>query len=222
MTMFKAVLFDLDGTLLETLTDLAEAMNTSLVHFGFKPHTVDAFRYFVGESVAVEAKRALPESARDPETVEKVAEYSQQIYADCWHKNTRPYPGISELLTALQKRGLKLAVLSNKIDKFTKTMVKTLLPQWHFEMVQGALPDIPLKPHPDLALRIVKHLKIPAEQFIYVGDSNIDMLTAVAAKMFPVGCLWGYRTADELLAAGAKCLIKSPSELLDILDNPQN
>ena len=217
--MFKAVLFDLDGTLLETLTDLAEAMNTSLVHFGFKSHTVDAFKYFVGESVAVEAKRALPESARDPETVEKVAEYSQQIYADCWYKNTCPYPGIPELLTELQKRGLKLAVLSNKIDEFTKTMVKTLLPQWCFEMVQGALSDVPLKPHPDLALRIVKHLQIPPEKFIYVGDSNIDMLTAVAAGMFPVGCLWGYRTADELLAAGAKILIKSPSELLEILDD---
>jgi len=217
--IFKAVIFDLDGTLLETLTDLTEAMNASLVHFGFKPHTVDAFRYFVGESVAVEAKRALPESARDNETVEKVAEYSQQIYAGCWHKNTRPYTGIPEILTDLQKRGLKLAVLSNKIDKFTKTMVKTLLPQWRFEMVQGALPDIPLKPHPDLALRIANHLKIPPEQFIYVGDSNIDMLTAVAAKMFPVGCLWGYRTADELLAAGAKALINSPAELLDILDN---
>jgi phosphoglycolate phosphatase len=217
--MFKAVLFDLDGTLLETLTDLAEAMNASLVHFGFSPHTVDAFRYFVGESVAVEARRALPESARDNETVEKVAEYSQQIYADCWHKNTRPYPGIPELLTALQKRGLKLAVLSNKIDKFTKTMVKKLLPQWQFEMVQGALPEVPLKPHPDLALRITNHLKIPPAQFIYVGDSNIDMLTATASGMFPVGCLWGYRTADELLAAGAKALINSPAELLDILDN---
>jgi phosphoglycolate phosphatase len=216
--MFKAVLFDLDGTLLETLTDLAEAMNTSLIHFGFPPHTIDAFKYFVGESVAVEAKRALPESARDPETVEKVAEYSQKIYADCWRKNTRPYPGIPDLLTALQKRGLKLAVLSNKIDEFTKTMVKTLLPQWRFEMVQGALPDIPLKPHPDLALRIVKHLKIPAVQFIYVGDSNIDMLTAIAAKMFPVGCLWGYRTAGELLAAGAKHLINSPAEILDVID----
>jgi phosphoglycolate phosphatase len=220
--MFKAVVFDLDGTLLETLTDLAEAMNTSLVHFGYKPHTVDAFRYFVGESVAVEARRALPEFARDIETVEKVAEYSQQIYAGCWHKNTRPYPGIPELLDDLQRRGLKLAILSNKIDKFTKTMVKKLLPHWQFEIVQGALSDVPLKPHPDLALRIINQLKISAEQFIYVGDSNIDMLTAVAAGMFPVGCLWGYRTADELLKAGAKKLIDNPRDILDVIENPQN
>jgi phosphoglycolate phosphatase len=220
--MFKAVLFDLDGTLLETLTDLAEAMNASLVHFGFKPHSVDAFRYFVGESVEVEARRALPESARDIETVKKVAEYSQQIYAECWHKNTRPYPGIPELLTDLQNRDLKLGVLSNKIDKFTKTMVKKLLPQWRFEIVQGALSDVPLKPHPDLALRIVNHLKIAPEQFLYVGDSNIDMQTAVAAGMFPVGCLWGYRTADELLKSGAKALVKNAADVLGVIDNPQN
>jgi phosphoglycolate phosphatase len=220
--IFKAVLFDLDGTLLETLTDLAEAMNTSLVHFGFKPHSVEAFKYFVGESVAVEARRALPESARDDETVAKVAEFSQQIYAGCWHKSTRPYLGIPELLDELQKKGLKLAVLSNKIDKFTKTMVKKLLPQWHFEIVQGALTDVPLKPHPDLALRITNKLKIPPEQFIFVGDSNIDMQTAAAAGMFPVGCLWGYRTADELLASGAKILVDNPLDVLGIFEKSQN
>jgi phosphoglycolate phosphatase len=217
--MFKAILFDLDGTLLNTLTDLADAMNSSLVHFGFKPHSVGAFRYFVGESVEVEARRALPESARDPETVKKVAEYSQQIYANCWHKNTRPFPGIPELLSNLKERRLPLAVLSNKIDPFTKTMVEKLLPKWHFEVVQGALPDVPLKPYPDLALRIVKQLNILPEQFLYVGDSNIDILTAVSAGMFPVGCLWGYRTAEELLAAGAKILVKTPAEILDIIDN---
>jgi phosphoglycolate phosphatase len=216
---FKAVLFDLDGTLLNTLTDLADAMNSSLVHFGFKPHSVDAFKYFVGESVEVEARRALPESARDDETVKKIAEFSQQIYANCWQKNTRPFPGIPELLSNLKERRLPLAVLSNKIDRFTKTMVEKLLPKWHFEVVQGALPDVPLKPHPDLALRIVKQLNIPPEQFLYVGDSNIDILTAVSAGMFPVGCLWGYRSADELLHAGAKVLVKTPSEILEILDN---
>jgi phosphoglycolate phosphatase len=215
--MFKSVLFDLDGTLLNTLTDLADAMNASLVHFGFKPHSVEAFKYFVGESVIVEARRALPESARDPQTVEKVAQYSQQLYADCWHKNTKPYPGIPELLTELQRRGLRLAILSNKIDDFTKIMAESLLPQWHFDIVQGALPDVPLKPHPDLALRIIASLKIPAQQFLYLGDSNIDMQTAVNVSMFPVGCLWGYRSADELLQAGAKHLIKSPAELLDII-----
>ncbi|MBN2019897.1 MAG: HAD family hydrolase [Sedimentisphaerales bacterium] len=216
--MFKAILFDLDGTLLNTLIDLAEAMNASLVYFGFKPHSVEAFKYFVGESVEVEARRALPESARDNRTVKKVAEYSQQIYANCWQKHTKPYPGIPELLDELQHRGLRLAILSNKIDSFTKIMAEKLLPQWRFDVIQGALPGVALKPHPDLALRIVTQLKIPSEQFLYLGDSNIDMRTAVAAGMYPVGCLWGYRTADELLKDGARALISTPAELLKILE----
>ena len=104
--MFKAVLFDLDGTLLYTLKDVADAMNKALVHFGFSPHPVDAYKYFIGESVETEAQRALPESACDSEFVRKVAAYSEEIYDKCWGDNTHPYPGIPELLTELPRRGL--------------------------------------------------------------------------------------------------------------------
>ena len=217
--MFKAVLFDLDGTLLYTLTDVADAMNKALVHFGFSPHPVDAYKYFIGESVETEANRALPESARDPELVRKVAVYSEEIYDKCWGDNTHPYLGIPELLTELQHRGLPLVILSNKNDRFTKVMVKKLLPDWHFKIVQGALPDVPLKPDPIMALQIVKKLGIAPEQFLYLGDTSTDMQTAVSAGMFPVGCIWGYRTADELLASGAKTLINTPAEVLDIINN---
>jgi phosphoglycolate phosphatase len=220
--MFKAVLFDLDGTLLYTLKDVADAMNKALVHFGFSPHPVDAYKYFIGESVETEAHRALPESARDPEFVRKVAVYSEEIYDKCWGDNTHPYTGIPELLTELQHRGISLVILSNKNDRFTKVMVKKLLPDWQFKIVQGALPDIPLKPDPAMALQIVKKLRIPPEQFLYLGDTNTDMQTAVSSGMFPVGCIWGYRTADELLKSGAKALIHKPEEVLKILDNPQN
>jgi phosphoglycolate phosphatase len=111
-----------------------------------------------------------------------------------------------------------MVILSNKAHRFTKVIVEKLLPQWRFKIVQGALPDVPLKPDPTLALRIVHKLKIPPEQFLYLGDTNTDMQTAVASGMFPVGCLWGYRTGDELLKSGAKILIKTPAEVLDILD----
>jgi phosphoglycolate phosphatase len=217
--MFKAVLFDLDGTLLYTLTDVADAMNVSLAHFGFPTHPIDAYKHFIGESVETEARRALPESARDPEFVRKVAVYSEEIYDKCWGDNTYPYPGISELLTELQHRGLFLVILSNKNDRFTKVMVKKLLPDWQFKIVQGALPDVPLKPDPTMALRIVKKLRIAPEQFLYLGDTSTDMKTAVSAGMFPVGCIWGYRTPEELLQSGAKILIKTPAEVLDIIDN---
>jgi len=215
-------LFDLDGTLLYTLKDVADAMNEALVHFGFSPHPVDAYKHFIGESVETEAKRALPESARDLEFVRKVAVYSEEIYDKCWGDNTHPYPGIPELLTEIRHRGLSLVILSNKNDRFTKVMVEKILPQWQFKIVQGALPDVPLKPDPTMALQIVKKLGIAPEQFLYLGDTSTDMQTAVSAGMFPVGCLWGYRTADELLESGAKALIHKPEEALKILDNPQN
>ena len=215
-------MFDLDGTLLYTLTDVADAMNKALVHFGFSPHPVDAYKYFIGESVETEAQRALPasalaageagpESARDPEFVRKVAVYSEEIYDKCWGNNTHHYLGIPELLTELQHRGLSLVILSNKNDRFTKVMVKKLLPDWQFKIVQGALPDVPLKPDPTMALQIAKKLRIPPEQFLYLGDTSTDMQTAVSAGMFPVGCLWGYRTADELLESGAKATHQHPS-----------
>jgi phosphoglycolate phosphatase len=212
-------MFDLDGTLLYTLTDVANAMNEALVHFGYPTHPIEAYKYFIGDSVEVEAYRALPESARDDQTIKKVAHFSEQIYDKCWHETTKPYPGIPELLSTLQQQGLFLVILSNKAHRFTKVIVEKLLPQWRFKIVQGALPDIPLKPDPTLALQIVKRLGIPAEQFLYLGDTNTDMQTAVAASMYPVGCLWGYRTADELLQSGAKILINTPAEVLSILDN---
>jgi len=217
--MFKAVLFDLDGTLLYTLKDVADAMNKALEHFGFPPHPIDAYKYLIGESVVTEARRALPpESASDPEFVRKVAAYSEEIYDKCWGDNTHPYPGIPELLTELPRHGLSLVILSNKNDRFTKVMVEKILSQWRFKIVQGALPNVPLKPDPTMALQIAKKLRIPAEQFLYLGDTSTDMKTAVAAGMFPVGCLWGYRTADELLESGAKILIDNPLDVLKLLD----
>ncbi len=218
-TMFKAVLFDLDGTLLYTLKDVADAMNKALVCFGFSPHPVDAYKFFIGESVETEAKRALPESARNPETIKKVAVLSEEIYDKCWGDNTHPYTGIPELLTELQNHDLVMAVLSNKNDRFTKIMVEKLLPQWRFKIVQGALSDVPLKPDPTLALQISEKLSVPPEQFLYLGDTSTDMKTAIAAGMFPVGCLWGYRSAEELLDSGAKVLVQKPAEVLGILDS---
>ncbi len=220
--MFKAVIFDLDGTLLYTLKDVADAMNQALVHFGYPAHPIDAYKYFIGESVETEAYRALPESARDPEFIKKLAVYSEEIYDKCWGDNTHPYEGIPQLLNELQKRGLTLVILSNKNDRFTKVIVKRLLSQWDFKIVQGAVPYLPLKPDPAMALEIMDKLKIPGEQFLYLGDTNTDMQTAVSAAMFPVGCLWGYRTADELLKSGAKVLVKTPGEVLGIIEKTQN
>ncbi len=217
--MFKAILFDLDGTLLDTLTDLANAMNRALADMGFPAHPVESYKYFVGDGVDTEARRALPETARDRETIMKIAESSEDYYASCWRQNTKPYPGIPELLNELTQREIILTILSNKPDHFTNQMVAELLSEWDFRIVRGAMPDVPIKPDPTAALEIAGQIAIPPEKFLYLGDTNTDMQTAVAADMFGVGCLWGFRTADELLKNGAKVLARTPTEALDLIDN---
>ncbi len=211
---FKAVLFDLDGTLLNTLDDLADSMNASLARFGYPPHPVGDYRYMVGDGLLNLASRALPEGHRDEETVNKIASAHREEYVRMWANKTRPYEGIPELLDALQGRGVILCVLSNKSDEFTRMIVQKFLPNCKFSIVRGQNKDTPIKPNPLAANQIAMELGIRNADFLYVGDSNTDMKTANAAGMFPVGVLWGFRTREELLAAGAKALIERPSELL--------
>jgi len=217
-TRFRAVLFDLDGTLLDTLTDLANAMNRALVKMDFPAHPIEAYKYFVGDGVENEAKRTLPKDRLDPETIAKCIELSRAEYHICWQENTRPYPGIPELLDELTRRGIPMAVLSNKPDDFTKIMVARILSHWRFEAVQGAVADVPVKPEPAGALQIAKELNIPPDKILYLGDTNTDMKTAVNAGMYPVGCLWGFRSADELTKNGAKSLVDHPNDIFKLLD----
>ena len=213
---FKAVLFDLDGTLLDTLEDIALAMNAVLINAGFPAHPVKAYRGFVGEGIANLVRRALPERCGDERTVQKHVSAMIEEYGRRWAEHTRPYPEIPELLHALTARKVKMAVLSNKMDKFTREMVQTLLGAWQFEEVLGAQPSIPQKPDPAGALLISRQCGVLPEEFLYLGDSNTDMQTAVNAGMYPVGALWGFQTADQLLAAGAQKLIAKPLELLTL------
>ena len=139
-------------------------------------------------------------------------------YKNRWAENTQPYPGIPELLRELERLDIPKAVLSNKRHDFTKTVVERLLPDFHFQIVCGAKPSVPIKPDPTAALQIADELHIPPEQFVYLGDTNTDMQTANAAGMFPAGALWGFRTAEELSANGAKVLLKTPQEVLNLFD----
>ncbi len=215
--MYRAVLFDLDGTLLNTLQDIAASANTVLGRFGCPQHEVEAYRYFVGDGMEALAARILPSDHRDTATVAKAVSCIDSEYSQHWADTTRPYDGIPELLQALTVRGIKMAVLSNKPDGSTKLMVSKLLSLWRFELVLGARPSVPRKPDPAAALEIVKRLNISPGKFLYLGDTGIDMKTAKAAGMCPIGVLWGFRTADELLDSGAKSLISNPMDLLKIL-----
>jgi phosphoglycolate phosphatase len=214
---YKAILFDMDGTLLDTLQDIAETVNSALRGFGFPVHEVNEYRYFVGDGEAKLAFRALPEDHRDPEMVNKVLSLFHQNYAVRWADNTRPYPGIPELLDYVAEQGIRMAILSNKRQKFVEEMATRLLSRWSFEVTLGADPSTPTKPDPAGALKVARQMGLEPGDFLYLGDSGVDMKTAVAAGMYPVGALWGYRDEDELLASGAKALVEEPSKLHSLL-----
>lgn len=214
---YRAVLFDLDGTLLNTLDDLADSMNAALRRLGFPLHPTSAYKRFVGGGLDNTARLALPASSRDEGTVARCLDEMRREYSARWANKTVPYEGIPELLDELVRRGVRMAVLSNKPDEFTQLCVGKLLAGWRFDAVVGVGPSVPIKPDPAGALLVSRALGIPPGQFLHLGDSDTDMLTARAAGMYAVGALWGFRTADELRRSGAAVLIGYPTELLELL-----
>ena len=218
MTRQKCVLFDLDGTLVDSLIDLADSMNRVLSRQGLPAHPAEAYRYFVGDGITKLVQRALPAEAQQQDIIQDCVQKMRQEYALHWADTTRPYPGIAELLDTLASLGIQMAILSNKPDALTQEVVRTLLPQWDFAAVAGAREPFPRKPDPTGALRIANLLQREPADFLYLGDTNTDMQTARAAKMFAIGALWGFRTADELKENGAQALISVPIELCALLD----
>jgi phosphoglycolate phosphatase len=214
---YKAILFDLDGTLLNTLEDLYNAANRVLAARGLPTHKLDEYRYFTGDGTPMLITRALPEEKRNDKTIRACLKAFCEDYGRNWKLETKPYDGVSEMLDELTVRGLKIAVLSNKSHEFTKRCVADLLPNWTFHVVLGQRGEVPLKPDPAGALEVAERLNIPPAEFLYLGDSAVDMKTAIAAGMFPVGVLWGFRPAEELRENGARALIERPSEVLNLL-----
>jgi len=198
--------------------DLAFSMNYALEKMGFAGHPVDAYRKFVGDGIVNEARRALPPEHLGSATVEKAIKLARGHYSRHWVDHTRVYPGVGEMLDALEERKMHKAILSNKPDDFTKLTVEKLLGEYHFDHVQGLGEDFDRKPSPNSALRIAGDIDIAPTEFLYLGDTDTDMKTAVAAGMYPVGALWGFRTAEELKENGARELIHRPVELLKLLD----
>ncbi|MBW1989570.1 MAG: HAD family hydrolase [Deltaproteobacteria bacterium] len=217
MKACRAVLFDLDGTLLYTLQDLADSMNAALGSLGYPARPVEDYRFFVGQGVAELARRALPENSRDQETIEAASNAFMEEYAKAWNRSTMPYGGVEALLDALQKSRLSMAVLSNKPQDFTEKCVQEYFPQTPFAEVRGTRPGVPRKPDPAGALAIARDMGVAPASFAYVGDSGTDVKTALAAGMRPVGALWGYRPRSELEGAGAVEFIQEPLDLLPLL-----
>ncbi len=217
MYVFKAVLFDLDGTLINSLHDIADSMNRVLEKKGYQTHDYDAYRYFVGRGLYNLVGRTLPESEKTEQNMRNLYQELLRDYEMNLLQTTVLYRGISDLLDGLVSKGIRLTILSNKADNFTKKIAAELLKTWPFEVVLGSGDNIPRKPDPTGALMICQDLQLQPSEFLYIGDTSTDMLTAVAAGMYPVGVTWGFRSKEELLENGAKTIIDSPSELLELL-----
>ena len=209
--MFRAVLFDLDGTLTDTLSDIACAMNRALRLHGLPEWPVDAYRYLVGNGAKVLSERCVRERQELAPAVR--ADY-QAYYEQHNLVRTRPYDGVPEMLRALAEAGMTLAVLSNKPDADTKNIVRHFFPDIPFSVVRGQVEGVPVKPDPAGAIAVAREMGVAPGDFLYLGDTAVDMRCALAAGMHPVGALWGFRTAEELRDNGAEALVQQPGELL--------
>ncbi len=218
-TSFQGIIFDLDGTLFDSLADLGGAMNEVLHGQGYPTHSLDDYRYFVGNGMEMLVSRALPPGVHENRwLLEQCLKEMRTQYGQRWDRNSSLYRGIPELLDQLLARGMRLNVLTNKPAAMTAAIRSRYLDRWPFQLVWGATENYPLKPDPTAALAMAAKLGLNPAEIIFVGDSGVDMQTALAAGMYGVGCLWGFRSATELNESGAQELLREPQELLAILD----
>jgi phosphoglycolate phosphatase len=196
----RAILFDLDGTLLDTLADIGGSANEVLAELGRAPHPLDSYRRFIGDGVRTLFRRAIEPEAASEELLDRCTAAFGRTYGRNWQQQTRPYDGIPELLAALAARGIRMAVLSNKPDVFTRQCVEAFFPPATFAAVYGERPDVPRKPDPAGARRILDELAVEPAECLYLGD------------------LWGCRSGDELRAHGARVVIAHPLDLLAVAE----
>jgi phosphoglycolate phosphatase len=217
--MTKLIIFDLDGTLLNTIEDLANSTNYALSRFGFPEHPKASYNYFVGNGINKLLERALPESLRNEEVISMVRhEFIKHYFANA-DKYTKPYEGVAELLLRLAKSGYLLAVASNKVQDATVKLVKKYFPESRFVEILGQREGIAVKPHPSIVEEIIKKAAVQKEEVLYVGDSGVDVQTAQNAAVSFVGVLWGFRPKEELQQAGAEVFAKNTAELEAIINS---
>jgi phosphoglycolate phosphatase len=214
---YKGVIFDMDGTLVDTLEDIAASMNRALKFMGFPELPVEEYLDKVGWGTERLAFLSLPEKERQKETAARLAARMSLFYAEAPLAYTRPYPGIPELVSALKQRKIKIAVLTNKTDPVAQKVAAGLFPSGSFDRVQGGAQGKPLKPDPASVWELLVELDLAPSDTIFAGDSEVDIETAVSSGCFPLGVSWGYRSRETILKAGARRIIEKPEELLDLL-----
>ena len=215
--MIKAVLFDLDGTLADSLEDLADSTNYALKKAGFPAHETEKYKYFVGDGIPMLIERALPDGEKTAENKENCLEYFMSRYREHYFDKTHAYDGIIPLLTSLKNDGFKIAVISNKAQEMAEKVVEKLFGDI-FDAVAGKREGYKTKPDPALTLQIIKELGVTPEVCALVGDSGMDMAAAVNGGLLPIGVLWGFRTEEELINSGAAYTVSSPDEILKIIN----
>ena len=213
--MKKTVIFDLDGTLLDSIEDIASSMNKVLESLQLPTHKIEDYKYFVGGGVDILVENALSDQSK--EIKDEVTKRFKIEYDGKLHSKTLPYDGIYELLDELKKLDINLAVLSNKPHEFTVSYVNHFFKNYDFKEVHGQKEDVPKKPDPKAAIDIVKCLNSSCENSYFVGDTKIDMQTAKSANMTAIGVLWGFRDEKELRDFGADFIVSNPLEILEIL-----
>lgn len=215
--MKKLVIFDLDGTLLNTIADLGEACNYALRQLGYSEHALSTYNYMVGNGVRKLVERAEPDA--DAETVERLLAIFREYYDRHSTDNTRPYPGIPELLRTLTDNGVAVAVASNKYQSAVEHIIAHFFPDIPFAAVAGQVDMRPVKPDPSIVFAILNEHPTPKAEVLYVGDSGVDMETARRACVESVGVSWGFRPVSELRKTYADHIVTNPSEILEIVNS---
>lgn len=210
--MYKAVIFDLDGTLLDTLEDLANACNYALKECGLKVHAVDKYKRFVGDGRYKLIEKIISKEDHTDKIFNRVLKLYDDYYLEHMVDETKPYEGICELLDELKAKGIKIAVVSNKPHKFAREMVSNYFTN-KIDIAFGQRPNYEVKPNPESIFEVIKEFALTKEDCVYVGDSNVDMQTAKNAKVNSIGVSWGFRGREELEHAGADIVIDTVKEL---------
>ncbi len=210
------IIFDLDGTLLNSVADLAAASNHALEKCGFPIHSPEAYPYFVGNGVRKLIERVVPEDVKNVETIDRVLREFTRYYNEHMTDRTLPYPGIIDLLIELKKRGDNIAVASNKYKAGVEHLIHHFFPMVEWSAVEGQQEGVPTKPDPSIVFEILAKCPTPKSEVLYVGDSGVDMITATRAGVESVGVSWGFRPVSELNDAYADHIVNLPEEILQI------
>lgn len=216
--MIKLAIFDMDGTICNTIDDLADATNFAMQTLGYPLHTVEQYKYFVGNGIPKLIYRALPEDKRSDEDIAEAKELMLSYYRVHFADKTKPYDGITELLTRIKEKGIHITVCTNKAHHMAIEVANKLFDRM-LEVVIGQSDDRPLKPDPFSPKEIMNKYGVTPDETVFIGDSDVDMQTAVNSGTHSIGVTWGFRTAEELKQNGAGHIADTPSEIIDIINN---